>query len=566
MSISQGPVDQAPASHNVARFVTSMAEAHPHQRAVVVPVGRDSAGRVTWSHLTFAQLDAASGRYAEGLRRVGIDRGVKTVLMVPPSLDFFALVFGLFKVGAVIVLIDPGLGRKAVLDCLREVEAEAFVGVPTAQLARLLFPGSFRSVRTTVTVGRRWFWGGHDLAALAALGAGSPAPAFTAAAEEPAAILFTSGSTGVPKGALYTHGIFDAQVRLLRDLYQIEPGEIDLPTFPLFALFAPALGQTAVIPDMDARLPARADPARLIEAIEDHGCTQMFGSPALLDNLGRYASERGIRLSSLRRVLSAGAPMRPAILQTMDRILPPEAQVYTPYGATESLPVSSIGHREVLGETAARTAEGWGVCVGRVVPEMCVRIITVTDEPIPTWSADLELPRGRIGEITVRGPVVTTTYVARPRETALSKIREGDTTVHRMGDLGWLDDRDRLWMCGRKSQRVVTSEGDLFTVVCEGILNTCPGVFRTALVGVGARPAQEPVLCVELEAGVQDPDEVLARVRERARSSEATRSIRHFLHHPGGFPVDIRHNAKIGREKLAVWAAGRLRAGAGGEA
>ena len=193
-----------------------------------------------------------------------------------------------------------------------------------------------------VTVGPRWFWGGHRLRDLVDAGTDDWSMAPTEP-DELAAILFTSGSTGVPKGAVYTHGMFDAQVRMLKQMYGFGTDEIDLPTFPLFALFDPALGMTAVIPDMDARKPGSADPAKLIDAITAHGCTNMFGSPALLRNLGRYGREEGVQLPSLRRVLSAGAPARSDVLRDVSTMLTDGAQIFTPYGATESLPWHTSG-------------------------------------------------------------------------------------------------------------------------------------------------------------------------------------------------------------------------------
>ena len=134
--------------------------------------------------------------------------------------------------------------------------------------------------------------------------------------DETAAILFTSGSTGVPKGAVYTHAIFHAQVDLLRRTYDIQPGEVDLCTFPLFALFGPILGMTCVVPEMDATRPGKVNPTRIIEAIADFGVTNLFGSPALIRRVGEYGEAKGIKLPSLRRVISAGAPVPARVLDT----------------------------------------------------------------------------------------------------------------------------------------------------------------------------------------------------------------------------------------------------------
>jgi acyl-CoA synthetase (AMP-forming)/AMP-acid ligase II len=188
---------------------------------------------------------------------------------------------------------------------------------------------------------------------------------------------------------------------------------------------------------------------------------------------------------------------------------------------------------------------------------MDVRVIRISDEPIPSWSEGLALPAGETGEITVKGPVVTREYFRRPEATALAKIPEADGSVrHRMGDLGYFDDKGRLWFCGRKSHRVATPEETLFTIPCEGIFNAHPLVRRTALVGVGGKAGKVPVLCVELEPEA-DGEKVRRELLETAARFPSTRRIRTVLFHPG-FPVDIRHNAKIFRERLAAWAEERI--------
>ncbi|MDX2011708.1 MAG: fatty acid CoA ligase family protein [Myxococcaceae bacterium] len=541
---------QPKTSANIASHLPAMARLDPARPAIISPDGKGG-----WRTMTFGELDTMSDRIAHGLAAIGVTRGKRTVLLVPPGPDFFPLVFGIFKTGAVMVAIDPGIGRKALLQCLEEVKPEAFIGIPAAHVARVLFPGPFRTVTANVTVGRRFLWGGHTLDEVKRLGRDEPFPMVEPAPNETAAILFTSGSTGIPKGVVYSHEIFDAQVRMIRDAYAIEPGEIDLPTFPLFALFDPALGMTAVLPEMDFRFPGKADPAKLVEALTTHRCTTMFGSPALVDNLGRYGEAKGVKLPLLKRVLSAGAPVRVDVMKRMTAMLGPDAQVFTPFGATESLPVASIGSREVLSETGALAMQGRGVCVGRPDPAMTVRIIRITDEPIPSWSSALEVPVGTIGEITVAGPVVTREYYARPEQTRAAKIVDGDRIVHRMGDVGSFDDQGRLWMCGRKSHRVETARGAMFSTPVEEVLNAHPQVRRSALVGVGAKGAQVPVVLLEREPGASMPEaQLVAEVKALAQQHESTKPVSHVHVYPGEFPVDRRHNAKIEREKLAVWA------------
>ena len=550
---------------NIAERLRESARLYPHNKAVVFPAGRDALERVAYSHLTFAQLDKESDRLAKGLIEYGVKPGTRLVLMVRPSLEFIALTFALFKAGAVAVLIDPGMGRSNIFRCLETVEPEGFVAVPIVQAIRVLNRHRFSSARLNVTVnGGRWFWGGKTYSELLAT---SPAGFETVQtkATDSAAIIFTSGSTGPPKGVAYEHGMFDAQVELLRDFYDIQPGEVDLPGFPLFALFNSAMGVTTVIPDMDPTKPAQVDPLKILEAIRDQGVTQAFGSPAIWNRIGRHCEATGEKLGSLKRVLSAGAPVPIHVLDRMIRSFEhDDANIHTPYGATESLPVASISGREVLNETAAQSRSGAGTCVGRLFPRVQVRIVEITEGPIEHIRQTRELPRGEIGEILVQAPSTTREYFRRPDATALAKVADDDGRFwHRMGDVGWFGDDDRLWFCGRKAHIVETSSGRMFTIPCEAIFNEHPRVFRSALAGVGSKPTQKPVIIVEPEAGEfpessSDQEKFRSELLELGQASSLTESIETVLFHRS-LPVDIRHNVKIFREKLGPWAEQQLR-------
>jgi olefin beta-lactone synthetase len=589
---------------NIAASLPRLAAEAPDRIAMRCP-GRDGRYGIA---LTYGELDARSDAIAAGLAGRGIVRGTRTVLMVRPTPEFFLLMFALFKAGAVPVLVDPGIDRRALKQCLDEAEAEAFIGIPLAQLARVLL-GWARSARVCITTGRLALLAGATLARIEREGTGAGPQLSDTQPDDVAAILFTSGSTGVPKGVVYRHRHFVAQIEMLREAFGIAPGGIDFPTFPPFALFDPALGLTSIIPDMDPTRPAKADPRKLHAAIARFGVDQLFGSPALM----RVLAGHGARLPTLKRVTSAGAPVPADVVATMLELLPEDARFWTPYGATECLPVAVIEGRELLA-LRERTEQGAGTCVGRAVPPNEVRIIRITDAAIDAWSDDLLVAPGEVGEITVAGPSATDAYFNRDAQTRLAKIveavaptptlprergreqvvdagsllppppftggeeclfarqgRAGDPndgraapgwtarTIHRMGDVGYVDAEGRLWFCGRKSHRVETADGPLYTEQVEPVFNVHPDVCRTALVGVGPRGTQRPVLCVEPRDGIGRAQH--ARVETELRALGAalphTARIGTFLFH-SGFPVDIRHNAKIGREKLAAWAAGKV--------
>ncbi|MCW5213193.1 AMP-binding protein, partial [Desulfobulbus sp. TB] len=372
-------------------------------------------------------------------------------------------------------------------------------------------------------------------------------------------VVFTTGSTGPPKGVQYTHGIFYHQLQQIRDYYGIGAEDIDQPGFPLFGLFATALGATAVIPDMDPTRPAEVDPAKFIRSIQDKQVTYSFGSPAIWNVVSRYCIEQQITLP-VRKILMAGAPVPGELIERMQQIMPADGEVYTPYGATESLPSTSITGREIVQETWPQTQIGKGTCVGRPLPGMRVEIIKPVDGPLSDWSEAEVLPSGTIGEIAVKGPVVTQAYDHNEQETQRAKIPDqGEGGLwHRMGDMGYQDNQGRLWFCGRKAHRVLSEDGPMYTICCEAIFNEHPKVFRSALVGLGDSGKQQPVLTVELYTRKpKDEQRICLELRELARANPLTSKIETFMFF-ASFPVDIRHNAKIFREKLAVWVQQRM--------
>ncbi|MBT1444807.1 AMP-binding protein [Shewanella sp. JM162201] len=557
-------------SANLCRHLSIAAASDPTGLAVAVQRHRFGKpprgfGELCYDELTLGELDSRSDAIAHGLNAIGLQRGDKAVLMVTPGLDFFALTFALFKAGIIPVMVDPGMGIKNLGQCFEEAAPDAFIGIPKAHIARVLFSWGKGSIRTLLTVGRGLtLWGGKTLAQVEALGQGKGCYDMAMLDEDAlCAILFTSGSTGIPKGVEYSHRMFEAQISALKQDYGIQAGERDLSTFPLFALFGPALGMASIVPCMDASRPIKAKSEYLFKAIADYGCTNLFLNPALLDKLGRHGADNGLTLPAVKRVISAGAPASVEATERFCQLLNADAPILNSYGATEGLPLSFV-RSDALLASGEVTAKGGGILVGKAVAGVEIAIIPIDEAPIANWQDSLRLSPYEIGEIVVKGPMVSRAYYHRDEATTLSKIMAGDGWYHRMGDLGYLDDAGQLWMCGRKAHRVDATEGGAFkkryfSIPCERIFNTHPMVARSALVGVHRHGDKLPLVCIELDKSLacNNASTLYRELRELAEAHDITRGIDFFLIHES-FPMDVRHNAKIFREKLAVWAEKQL--------
>ena len=473
---------------NIANRLGRWADEKPDSPAIV----EISSGK----QKTFKELENESSLLASGLIQSGMKPGNRVLLMVPYGIDFIILAFAMFKAGLVSVLIDPGMGKINVLKCIKQIQPQGMIAISLAHAIRKIIPTTFKSIEHNVTVGKRWFWGGTTLKQLQ----DSRQTGFKMASmedDDAAAIVFTSGSTGPAKGVLYTHGIFNHQVRVLQEQFDIQPDEIDLPTFPLFGLFNSGLGVTSIIPEIDTTRPAQVEPKNIIGPINDFKISSSFGSPALWDTVSQFCRNKNIQLPTLKRIIMAGAPVSGKLLQRFESIVTEDCKIHTPYGATEALPVSLIERQEILEQTWQFSNKGEGICVGRAIPKVEIRIIAISDHPILKWEEAIQLAPNTVGEIVIKAPWATRTYYNREDLTKLAKIEDGNSFWHRMGDVGRLDEKNRLWFYGRKNQRVITGVKTLYTIPCEAIFNQHPYVKRSALVGIGSRTKQEPVIVIE---------------------------------------------------------------------
>lgn len=536
---------------NLGYFLDEQAQKHPEQEAIIIAGKKGSSGRFEINYKDLADLTRA---YAAGLSRDGVAKGTRVLVMITPSVDLIAVTWALFRCGAVPILMDPGMGIKMLIRCIRRTKPEVLIGIPRAHILSITFKRSFSSLKKRITVGPKLSWGGSSTREYRKLNLDWPQDE-AMNPEDLSAILFTSGSTGAPKGVQYEFRHFLAQVKLLKNSFNISEGGVDLPLLPVFALFNPALGMTSVIPRVHPAKPAKLDAAHILELIEKFNINHSFGAPVLWQKIIRHARDSQTQLPQLEQILIAGADVPPRLIELIKEWAP-NAQVLTPYGATECLPLTMIDGETLLDPNKKEMSEaGQGNCVGRAVEGVQLKIIPAQDDNIEDLEDILECRAGEVGEILASGPVVTRNYDQMPEETALAKVESDGVLWHRMGDVGYLDQEGYLWYCGRQAHLVDTSRGDLYSVCAEAIFNQHPNVYRSALIRLGGKPPYVPAIVVELERGCKiEPATLSIELQKLGASQKSTKSIRNFYIHPS-FPVDVRHNAKIHRLKLGKWAA-----------
>ncbi|MEK6751000.1 MAG: fatty acid CoA ligase family protein [Chloroflexota bacterium] len=523
-----------------------------------------------WDVFTYQQFADSTNRFILGLQACSLTPGLTAAVMTPPSIEFFPFALALLKLGIIPIILDPAIGLKKVGEILNESQPDIFIGNTLTHALRIIFGWGRETVKVNTSISQilqNAECGMQDTEHVTRNTQLHPERSRRdATSSSPAAIIYTSGSTGLPKGALYTQANLAAQLTMLQQTFHITPDEIDLPAFPLYALIDVLLGVTSIIPDVTFPIPAKTDPAKVISTIQQFNVTNMFASPVVLDILSSFWSAgacsrtppqhpqgtRAAGLQSLKRIITAGAPATIPLQEKFRKLLDDKTDLFGIYGATETLPIAKIESREIF-SLKKKTESGAGVCLGRPIDGVTVRIIEISESAISEWRDDLEVKKNVVGEITVQSAATTRAYVGQISNLTY-KIKIGDDIIHRMGDVGYFDEEGRLWYCGRKSHRVITKDGILFTEQIENIFNAHPQVNRTALVGVDG----EPVLWVELEKNVRaNKDKIRQGLIAMAKHHPQASKIKEFLFMKK-FPTDVRHNSKIIREQLAVQANKRI--------
>ncbi|MFA6032839.1 MAG: fatty acid CoA ligase family protein [Myxococcota bacterium] len=549
---------------NLADIVLRVAREDPDRISVIEPRGRQRNGKRRYSRHTYGELSAKAESVARGLRRMGIAERTPIVFMAPPGFEASVMGVALTRVGALTIWIDPAVGYRNVAERLSRVHPEAFFGIFLAHMGRLFFGWGPRRMRKLVVAGRAGFPGAISVRSLCGEAPSEPAPP-DVTPEDPVSILYTTGSTGPAKPSLYRHKNF---CQLFRNahrswrFYDDSETPVDMAVFPAFMFIPISAGGTMVVPPIDfARQgPAQVDPGALIEVINDCKVKSMFGSPVILENVAAHASSHGIAIPSLKRVIGGGAPITGRAERALLEVMNPGGTVAADYGATEAMPSTEMEARENLAGAWSLTEKGAGICVGRPLPGVELKIIDIIDGPINSIGETVELAGGKVGEILVRGKHVSPEYYLDDESTRKNKVPDADGGAwHRFGDAGYLDENGRLWVCGRVSQRVRAEGGPLFPLMCEPIFDAHPKVRRSGLVGVPGPVGDIPVLCIETEPDVRKSDwaDLRSELLKMAAGSEAAGRL-HEIVFKRRLPVDPRHNSKIERPELARWAARKV--------
>ncbi|MDH6235552.1 alpha/beta fold hydrolase [Cryobacterium sp. CG_9.6] len=515
--------------------------------------------------VTWRQLSRQVRRLATGLDRIGVRRGDRVSLLVPPGADLTAVLYACVRIGAIVVVADAGLGLRGLTRAVRGARPDFVIGAaPGLAAARALgWPGLKISTARFPAAMARTLGVRHTLAELIALGADEQLPEVPGP-DDVAAVLFTSGSTGPAKGVVYSHGQLSAVANALFVQYGVGVGTGLVAGFAPFALLGPALGARSVTPDMDVTSPKTLTAVAVAAAVAAIDATVVFLSPAALANVVATADSLSAAdhaaLRGVRTFLSAGAPVSEPLLTAAANLMP-EASAHTPYGMTEGLLMADISLTGIRAAAAAAqngTGPG-GVCVGLGAATTSIRISALDDHGNATGVAGTDA--NVTGEIVVSAPHVKDHYdrLWVTDRASRRNVPTDERRWHRTGDVGHLDDAGRLWVEGRLPHVIVTATGVVTPVGPEQRIESVPAVSRAAVVGVGAVGTQQLVAVVETATGARRVGLAAEALAGEVRASVSV-PIAAILVVPH-LPTDIRHNSKIDRTLLSNWASAILAGG-----
>ncbi len=499
---------------NVAELLDRRAAEAPQRVAIVEPTPR---GERT---ITFGELRDAAAAVAARLASRGLEPGDRVLLLTPMGVRLYVALVATLRVGAVTMVVDPGLGLRAGRAALRIAPPKAVLGGCRALALSRLVPELVAARR--VPVPRR--------------AGGASVPLHPRTAEDAALLTFTSGSTGPPKAVVRSHGLLLAQQAALAPVLGSRPGEVSLATLPIFVLANLAAGVTSVIADADLRRPAQARPGPLAAQVDRHRPTSTVAAPALLERLAA-----GAPTHRLARVFTGGAPVFPVVLDALAP-LASDGRVTIVYGSTEAEPIAHLATTPQAYRALATTRNA--LPVGVPVDAVRLRILdTPPDAPLAQLSeGELDartLEPGGVGEIVVAGAHVVPGYLDGAGDPG-TKIRVGDRIWHRTGDAGFVDPDGGLWLLGRHAAAVRGIDGRaVHPLVVELALRE-----RTRLRGTAIDDAGVPTLVAEL--GGARPSADVARELRRLAAEHGLAAVQLV----DALPLDRRHQGKIDHRRL----------------
>lgn len=520
-------VAAATGNENVATLFAEQAACRQAQTAIVDRYrGND---RVT----TFGELDDRGARLAALLRSAGIGEGDVILLGIKPGLDLFAAFLAILRIGAVAMLVEPGSGKRGLVDACRIARPRAVLA-SAAVLCRGLTLSAIRAIPIRLTTSR---WMPFARSVRVSRGIQPDHRVARVSGDAPAILTFTSGSTGEPKAAVRTHAILGAQHSALRSI-AARDGEVDLVSLPVVVLANLAAGATSIVADVDSARLATTSLDGIEGQIARLSPTRLTVAPVLVERLAREAGVRA--LGRLRRIVTGGGPLFPDVVALV-RTIAPSVGVTSVYGSTEAEPIAQWDATSVSERDLGAMQTGAGLLTGHAVAEACVRILRMGSRwpahPTVHQLDDATMPVGEIGEIIVAGDHVVPGYLHGKGDPE-AKIRVAGTVWHRTGDAGYLDSLGRLWLMGRVSAAIHDVHGAAYPFSIECAARLLTGSRNVALAAVhGAR-----TLVVEGSLSSED--------QRRLLNGLAWAHLDGVLTVPR-LPFDSRHASKIDYAALA---------------
>ncbi|MDR0802194.1 AMP-binding protein [Fluviicola sp.] len=458
--------------------------------------------------VSFHQLEQEVKNTIAYFEKKGIKKGDRILVFVGMGIDLYRIVLAIFSMGAVAVFVDEWVSVKRLSMCCKIAKCKAFVA-PLPYRIVGLFISEIRKIPVFL----------HPAKKIAYTTQNALKPT---QASDSALITFTTGTTGIPKAADRSHEFLKVQFDALHPLLK---GQVSMTMLPVVLLLHLGLGITSVIAAFKSSKPKSFDAKKILAQIKKHKVDSMIASPFYLLQLADAVHEQ----TTLQHIISGGAPVFASDAEKISKAFD-NTKFTIVYGSTEAEPISKCEANEVT-----ENKNTFGLLAGKPVPSVLLKIISAQYLPQTTEKelSRLELQKGNIGEIIVSGKAVNTSYTDNPQAVAENKIKTEQTTWHRTGDSGYLDEKGQLFLTGRTSQIIHHNEKIYYPFVIENRLKNIEGVTAGTLLLVKNKLIL--ALCTT------------NFFNEKNISDFEYDEIRYFT----SLPLDPRHHSKIDYRKLA---------------